>query len=72
MSKKATYVAPPGGTGVVRIDGWDLDPDLYGTGRPNRATVTWQTWLDGELLGNAVTEEEGHRWIEDMRKTSAP
>lgn len=50
-------------TRVERLDGWDRDPDLYGA----RRTVTWQVYLDGVLLGNAFTEDEGHRWIADMR-----
>lgn len=56
------------GTGVVREDGWHEDPQLFGYSLPNRPWTKWKVYLDGEYLGEAVDEAEGHRWIEDMRK----
>lgn len=49
---------------VERLEG---EHDNY----PNRRWVTWPTYLDGELLGNAVDEAEGWRWIADMLKLEA-
>lgn len=48
---------------VERLDGWNET-------RHTR-TVTWRTYLDGKLLGNAYSEEEGWRWIDDMLKMEA-
>lgn len=54
--------SPKAGSKVVRVDGYDGD----------RRTVTWRVYLDGQLLGNAYSEDEGYRWIEDMRKMHEP
>ena len=49
---------------VERIDGCD---DTY----PNRRWTTWRVTYKGHLLGNAVDEAEGWRWVEDMRRMEA-
>ena len=48
---------------VERLDGWNDTRYV--------PTLTWRTYLDGELLGNACDEAEGWRWITDMLRLEA-
>lgn len=56
--------AAPSRGRVERVDGVH---DTY----PHARWVTWRTYLDGKLLGNATSEAEGWRWITDMVKLEA-